>query len=378
MSNVSLFNKEAKSLNARAELDESTTNDSLFGVSTINITHSRDELLAKVEVGVLAAIFIIAVCGNGLVLAALLLRRQRLSRMNVMIVHLACADLFVAFFNVLPQLAWDITYRFKGPDVLCRSVKYGQVVAMYASSYVLISTALDRWLAICRPLMVHVTWSMTKTHLLVAMAWTLALIFSLPQLIIFGITEIQPGSGVYDCWTHLARPWSSIYATFVAVAIYIIPTVLLVVTYSCICSAVWSSVHARSGANGTQLLLKTKSISHDQATTVTTAPPSRKCSESRSRQSHAVCASPSEIRPLASSTDGGGFSYPSSTFRFTVHRHSGGTLSKAKVKTVKLTLTVVTCYLVCWGPFFVVQLWSVWDMNAQNHINRKFYVIILK
>ncbi len=48
-------------------------------------------------------------------------------------------------------------FRFKGNDFLCRSVKYFQVVAMYASSYVLVSTAIDRYLAICHPLTAQVT-----------------------------------------------------------------------------------------------------------------------------------------------------------------------------------------------------------------------------
>ena len=36
-------------------------------------------------------------------------------------------------------------------------------------------------------------------------------------------------------------------------------------------------------------------------------------------------------------------------------------MSKSKVKTVKLTLTVVLCYLLCWAPFFVVNMLTVWD-----------------
>ena len=144
-------------------------------------------------------IFALAVIGNSVVLIVLGIRRKKLSRMNLMIVHLSIADLFVAFFNVLPQLIWDITFRLGtlktkhkntldtntilvfaftfwsfflfvfytlgnndlfrfavASDALCRMVKYFQVVAMYASSYVLVSTAIDRYLAICHPLISQV------------------------------------------------------------------------------------------------------------------------------------------------------------------------------------------------------------------------------
>jgi len=66
----------------------------------------RDEALVSAEIGVQMVIFVLAVCGNGLVLGMLLAmsRRKDLGRMYTMIGHLSCADLFVALFNLLPQV----------------------------------------------------------------------------------------------------------------------------------------------------------------------------------------------------------------------------------------------------------------------------------
>jgi len=66
----------------------------------------RDEALVTAEIGVQMAIFLLAVGGNGLVLGMLLAisRRKDLGRMYTMIGHLSCADLFVAMFNLLPQV----------------------------------------------------------------------------------------------------------------------------------------------------------------------------------------------------------------------------------------------------------------------------------
>ena len=41
--------------------------------------------------------------------------------MHILIAHLSLADLFVAFFEVLPQLIWDITFRFYGNDFTCKN-----------------------------------------------------------------------------------------------------------------------------------------------------------------------------------------------------------------------------------------------------------------
>jgi len=66
----------------------------------------RDEMLVRVEIAVQASIFVMAVAGNGLVLGLLatMSRRKELGRMYSMIGHLSCADLFVAMFNLLPQV----------------------------------------------------------------------------------------------------------------------------------------------------------------------------------------------------------------------------------------------------------------------------------
>ena len=54
----------------------------------------------------------------------------------------------------------------------------------------------------------------------------------------------------------------------------------------------------------------------------------------------------------------------------------GCPVSRAKLKTVKLTAAVVLSYFICWSPFFVSHLWSVWDTDApyQGEI---FHILII-
>ncbi|XP_061875633.1 uncharacterized protein LOC133629036 [Colius striatus] len=121
----------------------------------------RDAALAAAEVGVLAAILALALGGNVLVLVALRPPRARggaggcprpAPPLRRYLRHLSVADLGVAGGQVLPQLLWDVTDRFRGPDLLCRLTKYLQGVAMFASAYVAVAMAYDRHRAICRPL----------------------------------------------------------------------------------------------------------------------------------------------------------------------------------------------------------------------------------
>lgn len=77
----------------------------------------RDESLAIWEIATLAFVLTVTIIGNALVLLAIYLRRcrgrrQRLTRMHFFVMHLSIADLITGLLNVLPQMIWDITFRY--------------------------------------------------------------------------------------------------------------------------------------------------------------------------------------------------------------------------------------------------------------------------
>lgn len=148
--------------------------------------YDRDEALARVEIATLAVIFVVTVVGNGTVLLALWTRkryagRKKLSRMYFFILHLSIADLVTAFLNTLPQLGWEITYRFNGGFLLCKIVKYCQTLGPYLSSYILMATAIDRHQAICYPL-TYCSWTSRRSKVMVWLAWATSLAFCIPQV----------------------------------------------------------------------------------------------------------------------------------------------------------------------------------------------------
>jgi arginine vasopressin receptor 1A len=142
----------------------------------------RDEVLAQAELATLATMFAVTVLGNTAVLLALTARpRKKLSRMYYFILHLSVADLCTAFLSVLPQLAWDVTYRFYGGPLLCKIIKYGQTLGPYLSAYILMATALDRYQAVCHPL-AYCSWTSRRSRAMVWTAWVFALLFCIPQV----------------------------------------------------------------------------------------------------------------------------------------------------------------------------------------------------
>lgn len=124
---------------------------------------ARDAILAKVEIALLSVIFLSAAILNTALLLVLWRQRKQVSRMRVFVFHLCLADLVVAFFQVCPQLVWDITDRFVGPDLVCRLVKYLQVLGMFSSTYMIVVMTVDRYQAVCNPM---VKFQRTRTRLL--------------------------------------------------------------------------------------------------------------------------------------------------------------------------------------------------------------------
>lgn len=295
------------------------------------ITYERNEALAKAEIAILATILYLALFGNLVVIVVLLYRKRKLSRMQLFIIHLALADISVALFQVLPQLVMDITNRFDGNDFLCKLTKYMQVATMYSSTYVLIMTALDRYMSICHPLTSQ-TWTTKRVHLMVLIAWILSGLFSVPQLIIFSYGK-SPYGEAYDCIDNfdvVNAYWQlQAYVLWIFLSVYAIPFIILTVCYSKICHVVWISVNAKENHNSSR-----KQKRHFRF---------YKSNADRTSTKNTSTSIQNEIRkPRAHSKK----------------------MSKSKIKTVKLTLTVVLCFIICWAPFFITQMWSAFDLNA--------------
>ncbi|CDQ67387.1 unnamed protein product [Oncorhynchus mykiss] len=268
----------------------------------------RNEEVAKIEITMLSVTFVVAVVGNLSVLLAMYMSRRKPSRMHLFMKHLSLADLVVAFFQVLPQLCWEITFRFYGPDFLCRIVKHLQVLGMFASTYMMVMMTLDRYIAICHP-MQTLHQPTQRAYMMIGATWVCSLALSMPQYFIFSLSEVHPGSAVYDCWGHFIQPWGvRAYITWITVGIFLVPVAVLMLCYGFICRSIWRNIKYKTQKGTSVMALATKNglIGTSSVSSVTT-------------------------------------------------------ISRAKLRTVKMTFVIVLAYVVCWAPFFTVQMWSVWD-----------------
>ncbi|XP_019907110.1 vasopressin V1a receptor isoform X2 [Esox lucius] len=219
----------------------------------------RDLGLARAEIGVLGLVLALTTLGNGFVLWVLLRRRKHNAPMHLFMVNLCLADLVVALFQVLPQLVWDITERFQGPDFLCRSIKYLQIVGMFASSYMIVAMTVDRHYAICCPLQAYRGGSVSRWNTPIMTAWGLALLLSIPQLFIFSRSEVSPGE--FECWGQFAESWGlKAYVTWMTIAVFLLPALVITVCQIQIFREIHNNIYQKSERVASAELKKDRAV----------------------------------------------------------------------------------------------------------------------
>ncbi|KAM9343193.1 vasopressin V2 receptor isoform 2-T3 [Pholidichthys leucotaenia] len=394
-------------------------NGSITTPRTLPPPRVRDQGLAQAEIAVLGVVLALTTLGNSFVLWVLLRRRKHNAPMHVFMVNLCVADLVVALFQVLPQLIWDITERFQGPDLLCRSIKYLQILGMFASSYMIVAMTVDRHHAICCPLQAYRGGAVSCWNTPVMVAWGLALVLSIPQVFIFSRSEVAPGE--FECWGHFAERWGlKAYVTWMTVAVFLLPALIITICQIRIFREIHNNIYLKSERVVMAELKKSEILFHFHSFKKDDARQrerGRRASGAGGRDGRGgqlvKCPNNNPHNNTHSSQAGDCYSYVPSAVQFNscCGEHSTTTttttatsptqqqtpnssdcqesdtnsprcsldfvrplppptpppsITKAMSKTVRMTLVIVLVYTICWSPFFIVQLWAAWDPDPPD------------
>ncbi|KAI5609059.1 vasopressin V2 receptor isoform X1, partial [Silurus asotus] len=346
----------------------------------------RNMALAQAEIGILSLVLALTTLSNGFVLWVLLRRRKHNAPMHLFMVNLCIADLVVAFFQVLPQLVWDITERFQGPDALCRSVKYMQIVGMFASSYMIVAMTVDRHYAICCPLQAYRLGAISRWNTPIMVAWGLSLVLSVPQVFIFSRSEV--GKGEFECWGHFAEPWGlKAYVTWMTLAVFILPTLIITVCQVRIFREIHDNIYLKSkrvvsaDSKRNLVLFRIPSLRNQNDKSRekergrgSTLKDSRRGFHRRNKSdsSQSFCNardSQHTLQPDCCNCLFQNSQVPSVRASVSISRPVTPPppgVSRAMSKTLRMTLVIVLVYTMCWSPFFTVQLWAAWDPNPPD------------
>ena len=193
----------------------------------------------------LAIIMTFTLVGNATIIVILSCSKYRKlnSRVNIFIVNLAIGDLTVCCFTMTTEVFFCV---FEGAWILgaaaCKILLYIQIITLASTTFILTAMSYDRYMAICKPLSFGNTSS--RARKLIAISWTLALIFASPQLFIFrqDAVGIYPDGEIkYKCQSRGYTAWwqRKLYFTFMASYILVLPAILISFCYINVVAVVW-------------------------------------------------------------------------------------------------------------------------------------------
>ncbi|XP_056010363.1 cardioacceleratory peptide receptor-like isoform X2 [Ostrea edulis] len=264
--------------------------------------------------------------------------RKKRSRMNIFIANLAIADLMVGFFSVLMDIIEKLTIEWQAGVVMCKTIRFIQGIATYGSTYALVALSIDRLDSIARPLKSVSKGQRVKA--LIVLQWTFAALFSLPMFKFEIVHKIYQESIKSFCMINFPAQWAwKLYLTLVAIAVFIVPAILIAICYIVIVVIIWrrsSSSVDKQYSDVTQTDCRTKN--------------------------HKIRKEVKFQDGLAASKSLNG-----DTSNM-IANTSGGLISKAKIKTIKMTFVIVLAFIFCWSPYFVYdfyQLYGPFTNSAQ-------------
>uniref|UniRef100_A0A3Q3AYE2 Type II GnRH receptor n=1 Tax=Kryptolebias marmoratus TaxID=37003 RepID=A0A3Q3AYE2_KRYMA len=244
---------------------------------------------AKVRVIITFSLCAVSAVCNLLVLWAAGRGGKRKSHVRILIMHLTAADLLVTFIVMPVDAAWNITVQWQAGDAACRLLMFLKLVAMYSCAFVTVVISLDRQSAILNPL--GITEAKRKSKIMLAVAWTMSVILSLPQLFIFHNVTITVPENFTQCTTHgsFVQRWQeTLYNMFTFTCLFLLPLVIMIFCY-------------------TRILVEISSR-------------------------------------MAQSSN--------------IHlRRSHSNIPKARMRTLKMSIVIVTSFIVCWTPYYLLGLW---------------------
>ncbi|KAL4711017.1 hypothetical protein ACJJTC_017982 [Scirpophaga incertulas] len=282
----------------------------------VNVTERGETVVPSPDQFVVAVYSVLlgaGAIGNVTVFASLLRSRRRKSRVNLLMTHLVIADMIVTFIVIPLEIGWRTTNAWLAGNLACKFFLVLRAFGLYLSSNVLICISLDRFFAILYPLRLAIARKRSKTMLY--MAWVVALLCSLPQSLVFRVMHHPRVPEFQQCVSFEAfasQRQELAYNVFCLCAVYFLPLMIITVCYACIFYEISKNSQESS----------------------------EKCQQSDHSR---VMLRRSDQRPLA----------------------------RARRRTLRMTVTIVTVFACCWLPYATMTLWYMLDRQSAEHVSAK-------
>lgn len=181
-------------------------------------------------------IVVVAVGGNSMVCAIVLVNKRMRTVTNIFIVALCCSDILMAllcipftFVSNLLVLYWPFG------EIMCPVVNFMQVSSVLMSALTLVGISFDRYAAIIYPLRPRTT--KYQGGVAIAIIWALATGVSLPTAVTSKVMYNGSHGLCLEDWGDETQLYS--YSLAIIILQYFLPLAVLIFTYGKIGYVIW-------------------------------------------------------------------------------------------------------------------------------------------
>ncbi|RXM33807.1 Pyroglutamylated RFamide peptide receptor [Acipenser ruthenus] len=240
-------------------------------------------------------IFVLALVGNSLVVYIVIRKRTVRTATNIFICSLAVSDLLITFFCIPFTLLQNISSEWLGGVYVCKTVPFVQSTAIVTGILTMTCIAVERYQGIVYPLKMKRQYTSKRVYKILGVVWAVAVILGSPM---FYVQQLEVKYDfLYDnhhvcCQERWHTPaHRQVYATFILVALFLLPLTAMLILYTRISFELW--IRKRVG--------------------------------------------------------------DSSVFNTMNHREVNK-ITRKKKRAVKMMITVVLLFTICWAPFHIVHM----------------------
>ncbi|OQR72229.1 neuropeptide Y receptor-like, partial [Tropilaelaps mercedesae] len=209
---------------------------------SLSVQEEKVQALARALMCIMyALITAFALAGNGVVCYVVLAYPRMRTVIKVFIVNLVVGDILMALFCIPFTFVTNfVTHHWVFGYPMCVAVGYCEAISVMVNAYALIAISMDRYMAIMYPFESQL--SGLQTRLIIGIVWAVALVTPMLSALKLNLIAHPDCPGV---WQHCSEDWSAApelegyYSCGLLLLQYLLPLLVLVVTYARIAVTVW-------------------------------------------------------------------------------------------------------------------------------------------
>ncbi|KAK6293872.1 hypothetical protein J4Q44_G00361980 [Coregonus suidteri] len=131
-----------------------------------------------------ATIFSLALVGNSLVVYIVVLKRAMQTATNIFICSLAVSDLLITFFCIPFTLLQNISSEWLGGVLVCKTIPFVQTTAIVTGILTMTCIAVERYQGIVYPLKMRRQYTPKRAYKMLGLVWSASVVVGSPMLFV--------------------------------------------------------------------------------------------------------------------------------------------------------------------------------------------------